>query len=252
MFLEFKNPAGLTTQEIFWTNRYRRPVALTANPYCAVSLQVWDKWKLRLTGKVSPLMPLTTVPECPDDLGKWLSERKEISIATLKDITHKGDLLTKTYLENKLNRHLPWMYYFQLCSVVSKPAIRENLKRQTTSFERLLLEKDDSMRHKLSLIYRILLSSQASPMESHKRKWETDCGITLDANHWDMIYQKTVLSNKISPLHHQAIKILNHWYITPSWLYKIKRLSSPQCWKGCGQRADAIHCWWLCPRIRPF
>lgn len=66
---------------------------------------------------------------------------------------------------------------------------------------------------------------------------------------WTSVYQTTVLTTKIAPHRLQAIKILNHWYLTPSWLCRMKHLLTPDC---CGQRADTIHCWLRCPRLTPF
>lgn len=139
------------------------------------------------------------------------------------------------------------MHYQQLRSVLSKPTICENLKRQATPFEQVLLTKDDFMKHKLSMIYDTLLNSMPASLESHRKKWERDCEASFDIHHWTAIYQKTVLSTKVSTLRLQAIKLLNHRYITPSWLYKTRQSPSSECWKGCSTQADTIHCWWQSP-----
>lgn len=252
MLMEFDNDTGQSPQEILWLPNCKRPKTLRSNEYYSLTLKLWDKWKMKLTGPLSPLLPLTVFLGFPEDLRLLLAKWNSDNIYTLRDITTRGEVLPRSDLEHKIRRNLPWMYYFQLRSALSKPDIRQNLRRQITPFERLLVAKDGSMKHKLSIIYHILLDSMPPALGSHKKQWERECGRTFDENHWNTIYQLSVLSTNNSSLCLQAIKILNHWYVTPAWLHKIRRLPTPKCWKGCGQPADTVHCWWQCPRIAPF
>lgn len=73
MSMEFDNPNGQTPQEIIRTPSQRRPTSLKNNPYCAITLQIWDKWKIKLTGKLSSLVSLTTLTEFPEDLKHLIS-----------------------------------------------------------------------------------------------------------------------------------------------------------------------------------
>lgn len=252
MRIEFDNGTNQTPQEILWSPSCNRPKTLRFNSYCMLTLKIWDKWKPKLTGQLSPLLPLTAFLGFPEDIRRVIATWNSDAVYTLRDTTNRGEILPKADLERKTGRHLPWMHYFQLRSALSTPEVKRNLKRQTTSFEKLLVAKDPSMKNKLSILYHILLDYMPPAMDAHRKQWERECGRSLDSNLWDAIYQKSVLSTNISSLRLQAIKLLNHWYVTPSWLHKIKRLSTPRCWKGCGQPADTAHCWWQCPFIAPF
>lgn len=67
----------------------------------------------------------------------------------------KGVPFTKQDIEQRSQKTLPWMYYFQLRSIFSREDFQEDLKKENTPFEQLLALKDDSMKHKLSMLYTI-------------------------------------------------------------------------------------------------
>lgn len=50
----------------------------------------------------------------------------------------------------------------------------------------------------------------------------------------------------------QLLKLLNRWYLPPERIHHFDKLSSPYCWKRCGQKVSYIHCWWECKIIKEF
>lgn len=64
-------------------------------------MQIRDKWKIKLTGRLSPMAPLTTLPGLPEDLKQLIVSWKHADIYNWRNITKKGDILTKADLEQK-------------------------------------------------------------------------------------------------------------------------------------------------------
>lgn len=67
-------------------------------------------------------------------------------------------MLTKPELQNLTNTHLQWLHYFQIRSRLSQQDVMDNLqKKEKAQFEQLIALEDFLTRHKLSMIYQILL-----------------------------------------------------------------------------------------------
>lgn len=82
--------------------------------------------------------------------------------------------------------------------------------------------------------------------------WHKDLKLPYDDGLWSAIWNSPSNRTRAIPLKLQYFKMLAHWYMTPSRLSHISLSYQPTCWKGCGLRADYLHCWWHCKYIHDF
>ena len=46
------------------------------------------------------------------------------------------------------------------------------------------------------------------------------------------------------------IKITMRYHLTPSRMTIINKLTNNKCWRGCGEKATHLHCWWECKLVQ--
>lgn len=83
---------------------------------------------LKLTQKKLPHTALSNQHWFSKDLEGMVKKWRLLNIHTLKDTSSKGEIFTKIQIEEKIKGNLPWMFYFQLCSVFSRKAFCKDLK----------------------------------------------------------------------------------------------------------------------------
>lgn len=90
MRMEFFNHNNLSKHEIIWAPKTKRPVSLMDNSFCRMTLQIWDKWKSKLTRKISsPFLPLTNLGWFSRDLEVLIKGWNSQNVWLLNDVQKK-------------------------------------------------------------------------------------------------------------------------------------------------------------------
>lgn len=79
-----------------------------------------------------------------------------------------------------------------------------------------------------------------------QRKWES-LDISIMEDDWlefSNTFKASVVSSRDRVI---QIKIFHQSHLTPAKMHKMGILSSAECFQGCGQMADFLHCFWNCP-----
>ena len=48
------------------------------------------------------------------------------------------------------------------------------------------------------------------------------------------------------------IKTTVRYHLTPIRMAIIKKSKDNKCWRGCGEKAARLHCWWECKLVQPL
>lgn len=241
----------MTGHELLWQTPKQRKQLQIPNTYLSTTLAIWDKRRCKLVRKYLRMMTLTHHGWFTSDVEKVIKEWKPEGGMRIKDVTKKGQLLQKQDLENMLQKKLMWIHYFQLRLTLTQKCVKDLLKNMM-SFELLLDMGDTSTKHKLSTIYKILLSLDPEPFKPTLAKWRRDCRKTLTDQDWNILQHSYAMTTSSLLLKLQMIKLLYRWYLTPKQLNHIYKTSKVFCWKDCQAEADYLHCWWTCPVIQNF
>lgn len=82
-------------------------------------------------------------------------------------------------------------------------------------------------------------------------KW-TSLDISFTEADWTEFcetYQKSVILSRDRII---KLKNFHHSHLTPARMHKMGLSSSAECFRGCGQLFDFLHCYWSCPVVQGF
>lgn len=109
-----------------------------------------------------------------------------------------------------------------------------------------------SIKGLISRLYNLLLDHDMTKPLLSQLKWQRDCPNSITAEDWPHLWTAPCFQSPVFSIHFQAIKTFLYWYLTPDRLFYMGKLSTPLCWKECGNRGDYIHTWRSSELIKTF
>lgn len=116
----------------------------------------------------------------------------------------------------------------------------------------LIRIKEITAKGMISSMYKILLKLDDTAFDGKIIKWSEHGKIPITQDIWSNINNSYIVSTSVLSIKMLFIKLLNRWYVTSKKLHCIDPSFSPNCWKGCMQSANYIHCWWECAVVCNF
>lgn len=96
------------------------------------------------------------------------------------------------------------------------------------------------------------LTSPPPDLPTYAQRWLRDLDITLEPEDWSTIWSNTKNSSQNVVASEANYKVLMRRYLVPARIVKFLPESSPNCFRGCGDRGTHLHIWWTCPQAQRF
>lgn len=244
--------SNLSTQ--VWIPKKYRSLAATTSPLTYSTLMVWDylsklhKWQYN-----SPLMPLTGHDYFPPGNMEPRSFSWNMGNTPLlhQVTTPMGIVPLSTLSPNTLATPLEHWKYRQLKAFVDSLPKLFRTTSELTPIEGAFLD-DQPVVKPIFHFYQALQSLSPTGHPSFLANWEKDLRKEISEAQRSTILLMAHTSATASKTAEVNYKLLTRWHYTPAVLHKTFPLSSPLCWRGCGEKATHAHVLWFCPYIRPY
>lgn len=140
-------------------------------------------------------------------------------------------------------------FYYQLCHAVQAQFGSLDNPIAIPSLEKLLRHPDHT---KLISTYYAALTTDCNPrFRTAQAKWSS-MDISFTEDDWlefSYTYKSSVICSTDRII---DIKIFHLSHLTPARLHKTGLSPTSACFRGCGQSADFLHCFWSCPIVQDF
>lgn len=76
--------------------------------------------------------------------------------------------------------------------------------------------------------------------------------LTLDDREWDMICKNVKTLSRDARVRLIQFKIINHFYWTPSRLYRLGLKATSNCWRCKSGEGHLVYVLWSCDKVQQF
>ena len=173
-------------------------------------------------------------------------------ILVLGDLYEGGVL--KSFNDLKAQFHLPqhqFWKYLQLRHLLLHTFGSTSTPPPTVSFLTQIMNVFGGG-HEASLYYAMMLKCSNKGSFSLKLTWEADLQVKFTEKEWSRILLNLKKLSRELKTRLVQFKILHRVYWTPSKLYRVKLIQTPECWRCQNGEGTLIHMLWSCPKIQDF
>lgn len=248
--------APIHPNAFLWTSPYVPTNVALLGPML-MTKNVWNKCARRfgLCSRASAMTSFLFHPALPESMTASFRPWFERGLFRFVDIVDYKTRKIFSFESLRSSFGLPkesYYSYVQICSYIQK-TLSSAVVSLPTAFERLC-KAGPSTKGLISDIYRMLLDPDPDtpPRHSYMDKWDAHFSRPLPMETWKRIWNLASKTSLCVTHRENQLKILMHWYHTPTLLHRLNPDIPEVCWRCTRSRGTQFHLFWECPEIEPF
>ena len=151
----------------------------------------------------------------------------------------------------KIKTQINKCHVIKLKSFCTAKEIINETKRQPIEWEKTFANNATD-KGLISKIHKQLMELNIKKTNNPIQKWAEDLNRHFPKKMYKMTkkHMKRCLISLI--IREMQIKTAMRYHLTLVRMDILKKSTNNKCWRGCGEKATLLHCWWKCKLVQPL